>query len=309
MNIDYKSYFILFLILTFYRIPDVLEIFILNDKNEENFVYKQLFINDSLEIIFISLTTYFLLKYKYYIHHIISVVIFIILSVINDLLLDNYINVNLYTILSSILYVVVNGIYYSYLKYMIEYKYLYFLDILFFAGVFNFITYFISFILYIIVNIVNGKKTVYFELFDFYNEYGAWRIILPFLFGIFVSGFSIDSIEYAIINEITPNYVIIGIEISKIPSSIMGIEGNKKWFVLIVSIFQIFSTLFYLEILEFNFCSLNKNTKKNIMKRETNSFFFPDSNSEIDIKGYDISDGFENQEKVKELETFNVGSL
>ena len=133
-------------------------------------------------------------------------------------------------------------------------------------------------------------------------------MILPFLVGLFVAGFTIDSIEYVILNEITPNYVIIGIETSKIPKSIMGIEGNNKWLILIVSILQIFSTLFYLEILEFNFCSLNKNTKKNIMKRETNSFFFPDSNSEIDIQGYYISEGFKYQETICELETFNKGN-
>ena len=37
---------------------------------------------------------------------------------------------------------------------------------------------------------------------------------------------------------------------------------------LIPAFFQIVSLLFYLEILEFNFCNLNKNTKRNIMLRE-----------------------------------------
>ena len=37
---------------------------------------------------------------------------------------------------------------------------------------------------------------------------------------------------------------------------------------LIPSFFQIVSLLFFIEILEFNFCNLNKNTKRNIMLRE-----------------------------------------
>ena len=56
--------------------------------------------------------------------------------------------------------------------------------------------------------------------------------------------------------------------------------------------------LFYLEIFEFNFCSLNKNTKKNIEEREktlssknsSENNILPDDESEIEIKGYIIKD-------------------
>ena len=46
-------------------------------------------------------------------------------------------------------------------------------------------------------------------------------------------------------------------------------EDNKNnLFFLIPAFFQIISLLFFVEILEFNFCNLNKNTKRNIMLRQ-----------------------------------------
>ena len=40
------------------------------------------------------------------------------------------------------------------------------------------------------------------------------------------------------------------------------------WLSIIPFTFQIITLLFYLEIFEFNFCGLNKNTKRNIQSRE-----------------------------------------
>ena len=87
----------------------------------------------------------------------------------------------------------------------------------------------------------------------------------------------------------------------------MSIEGNNKWIVLILSLFQILFILFYLEILEFNFCSLNKNTKKSIAERERKQSIDEsnDIDYEIDIKGYDISENVKIQEKMKELNEMN----
>ena len=46
------------------------------------------------------------------------------------------------------------------------------------------------------------------------------------------------------------------------------IENFSQLFILIPFTFQIIALLFYIEIFEFNFCGLNKNTKKNILLRE-----------------------------------------
>ena len=90
---------------------------------------------------------------------------------------------------------------------------------------------------------------------------------------------------------------IIASELGKIPISIILNEGINRWIILIVSIFQIIFLLFYLEIFEFNFCSLNENTKRNISEREQRQKNDDNSNNnddgnEIIVRGYDITEGF-----------------
>ena len=110
-----------------------------------------------------------------------------------------------------------------------------------------------------------------------------------------------------IINMFDPSFVYLTYEIGKIPSTIMSIKSNNRWIVLALSLFQVLFILFYLEILEYNFCSLNKNTKKHISERERkqSSDESNDIDYEIDIKGYDISDTFKKQEKIKDLNEMN----
>ena len=91
------------------------------------------------------------------------------------------------------------------------------------------------------------------------------------------------------------NYVLIAYALSYIPYTLIVNEGYVRWIILVISIFQIMSLLFYLEILEFNFCSLNKNTKKSIMGRE-NEQLYNSKDIEIDLKGYDISEIMKKQE-------------
>ena len=65
-------------------------------------------------------------------------------------------------------------------------------------------------------------------------------------------------------------------------------EKQNKYFALIPFFFQVAILLFYLEILEFNFCGLNKNTKKNIQRRElmeAGRYDYAESDIEID-QGY-----------------------
>ena len=180
-----------------------------------------------------------------------------------------------------------------------EVKYYFFMDILFINGVLEFIIYSITLVINIITDNIKGSKKIIFSFFEFYNEYGVSKMIINFLIGYIVSGIFNYIIEFAILNEMSPIYICIGYEIAKIPSSMIEIEGSKKWIILIITIFEIIILLLYLEILEYNFCSLNRNTKKNIIEREKrqNVLNDDDKDDEIDIKGYDISEGIKNQEK------------
>ena len=48
--------------------------------------------------------------------------------------------------------------------------------------------------------------------------------------------------------------------------------------------------MFFLEIFEFNFCKLNENTKRNILKREETDMVMRESINSTDIKGYILND-------------------
>ena len=111
-----KDYLILFFINAFFMFQRLIPFYILNsteeNENDDKKKYMELFINNSLEIIFITLITILFLKYKYYIHHIISLILLIILSVIIDLVLENFTYADIELVINSIAYVFVNSVMY-----------------------------------------------------------------------------------------------------------------------------------------------------------------------------------------------------
>ena len=260
-------------------------------------------IKDSLEIIFITLATFFILKYKYHIHHFISLAIFTLLTVIIDLILKYYQKINITSIILSFLYILIESVYYTYLKYLVENKYYYTFDIIGIFGAFNILLVIVSFSIEVIIHKVKGTNRLIFYFYFFYKEYQTWNMILRFIIGFIFEGFFLGTLEVLILKELTPNYVIIAYSLGRIPLYMMGRDGanriddKKRWIIFAIFLIQIFILLFYLEILEFNFCSLNKNTKKSIIERESKeSFTIEDINreneldNEIELKGYDIGE-------------------
>ena len=304
-----KDYLILFLINIFYMIMRLMPFYFLTQDETDAGKYKELFINDSLEIIFMTLSTWFFLKYKYYIHHIISIIALVILSIIIDLVLKNFIDTNTSLVFSSIFYVLLDSVIYTYFKYLMEKKYYHFMDILFISGVFDCIIFLLSLTIILLVQNANNTNKLIFQFFYFFEKYGLGNIILIFFVGLIARGFILSFLEFKIINDLNPNFMEISYAISKIPSALIDIQGSNRWVVLVISIIQIFFILFYLEILEFNFCSLNKNTKKNIKDREHRLSISENNDNydddEIDLKGYDISGAIKIQEKMAELNEMN----
>ena len=306
-----KDYLILFFINAFFMFQRLIPFYILNsteeNENDDKKKYMELFINNSLEIIFITLITILFLKYKYYIHHIISLILLIILSVIIDLVLENFTYADIELVINSIAYVFVNSVMYVYFKYLMERKYYHYMDILFIMGIFDCFLFLFSLVIIPIAQKTKGSYKLIFQFYEFYNESGAGKMILIFFMNLVMRGLMIFLMEMKIVDMLGPSFVYVSYQISRIPSTIMSIEGNNKWIVLILSLFQILFILFYLEILEFNFCSLNKNTKKSIAERERKQSIDEsnDIDYEIDIKGYDISENVKIQEKMKELNEMN----
>ena len=298
-NKKYFKYFsILFVIYLIYYIIALIQS-IASDFEKESYV--ELYLKDGAEIIFITLVNFFLLKYKYYIHHFISITIFVILTIIIDIILDNFHRANKITAILSILVVLVESIYYSYLKYLVEKKYYYTLHILSVLGIFDVMFNIITLTIEIIIHKVKRSYELIFKFYFFYIKYHSWYMILRFLISLIIEGIILSILEFVILKELTPGYIIIAYTLAKIPSSIIANTGNNRWIILAISIVQIFILLFYLEILEFNFCSLNKNTKKSIIEREriesriseNNKF---DNDNKIEIKGYELGEIMKRQE-------------
>ena len=166
----------------------------------------------------------------------------------------------------------------------------------------DFVLYFLSMIIIVLIQKIKNTNTLIFEFYYYYEDYGLWKMIFDSLFWLIIYGFLGGIIEFLIVDKLTPNYVIISFLIARIPATIILSEDQDRWIMLVVSIFQIIFLLFYLEIFECNFCSLNKNTKRNISKR-AESLSFSVNDDEITIKGYDLSYMLKNVEREMEEKT------
>ena len=77
---------------------------------------------------------------------------------------------------------------------------------------------------------------------------------------------------------------------------------------LVLFILQFITLMFYLEIFEFNFWDLNKNTRRNIDLRGQDDFVLEGRDSSVSLKGIDINkeyfiecqDKIENEVEMKE---------
>ena len=108
-----------------------------------------------------------------------------------------------------------------------------------------------------------------------------------------------------VLEKLTPNHMLISYEISKLSNVLIKSKSEYKWYSVILFVFQFISLLFFLEILEYNFCDLNFNTIKNIQERELNNMIMKERdssiNSEIDIEGYIVK-----REKIPEEKEMNL---
>ena len=62
----------------------------------------------------------------------------------------------------------------------------------------------------------------------------------------------------------SPTYILISYQFSKFIEVLIDKDEASKYYCIIFFVIQLFFLMIYLEILELNFCNLNKNTKKNI---------------------------------------------
>ena len=227
------------------------------------------FVN-GIEMILLTVASRILLKYKYFIHHVISITGFILFGNFSDILLGYYpqiIKLGVVINIVQIISILIDVIHYYYQKYMMEILFYPYWKITFNLGV----TFFFiptAYLIYVLAAkdkannmIINSEYFYsYFEELDVGIMIG--RQLMNFIFASFSTVLNILNIYY-----FNPNYVLISFQFSKFVEVLLDEEDNKKYYCIIFFVFQLFCLLIYLEILELNFCNLNNNTKRNIELR------------------------------------------
>ena len=103
--------------------------------------------------------------------------------------------------------------------------------------------------------------------------------------------------------------MLISYEISKLSNVLIKSTSLNKWFSIIPFILQFMSLMFFLEIFEYNFCNLNKNTKKNIDFREGSAMLMRESVGSVS-SGIEFNEGYviKETQTEQELKLFEAGS-
>ena len=303
---NFKDYFILSLIILLIIGIEIL----LQRFNKYDIKINFTYISLCFQMIFYILSSIIILKAKYYIHNIISSILFCIFSVINDLILDNFKIIEPISLL-SLLPNLVDDLLCCYMKYLIDKKYHSIWNILFFLGLFFFIFNLIDFIIIIINDPYNNY------IFKAIKTTGTKYIVLNFFLDAILKQFLRLLLTLIILEYFSLNHVLISLLLFRIAISIylhelifkfIIILVDKKYlFFLIPAFFQILSLLFYLEIFEFNFCNLNRNTKRNIMLREEEEMLLRNNTnaSEIEVE-IDKDLIVKNPQEKKDLELYDM---
>ena len=256
----YLHYFILIVVFILYtaarEIPGFLYPGQLSD-SDDPFAYI------GLEMICLTVVSVFLLKYKYYKHHILSIIGFVICGNACDLLLEYYPHIldsGPALMIIKIIGVIFDVIFFNVQKYMMEILYYPYWRINIILGITLFC---VTTIILIYVLIDKNSDVAFVVNFYKYFEYNAGLIIGKILlstisFSIFTT-LCILNIYY-----FNPNYFIINFQLSKFVLTLIDSENQKKFYCIIFFLLQTFFLLIYLEIIELNFLGLNYNTKRNI---------------------------------------------
>lgn len=281
-----------------------------NERNEDNkIIYIShsygLFIEESIETIFIFFLTKYLLNYEYSLHHIISLIFCITFSISLDLLNEGDIFYKLGGIVCFILMVI-----FSFFESMVIIIQRNMMDNLYYSPyLVCFILGLIDFVLTILTaiittstkglfcNIVDNEKKCflpsiikYFEDFEFID------------FISLISSLFFKSITYFLniytIFYLTPNHMLIIYILCKFfENLILGIIEYYFWTIFIFA-FLLLSYLSYLEIIELDFCGINFDTRKNIEDRAKEEVLLSSQKSE-DVNG-------NNDDNYAEIDNYKV---
>ena len=266
-----KSFkYILFLFL-FRLIKSSYEIFCINIFDKKYRFTKVLNTTNGFILLLMSLVTYISLKYKYYIHHIISMFLYLAIGISIDLILHSYQEIKYDYIYFYIIYVVNEVLIFCYIKYLMDKLYYNYKEVVIYWGIAGLIAIILTYVaLYIYqykLNINNNIINELREYFDFDKLKIVNFIFLQLLY-VLLNGGIFYSLTILMVDYFKPNYTVITDQIYVFVRCIAYEDRKNKYYTFIPFVFQILALLIYFEIIELNFFKLNENTTKNILERE-----------------------------------------
>jgi len=256
------------------------------------------FINQSLTLIFLSFLMKFYTEFKFYNYNIISVIMFTIFAITIEVLIYKQ-TFNFEIILLYILLSILYSVDLNYRKYLMDKKYISLYKIISFCGIIDFIILTILEIFTIKYEnslFFNGKKI---KIPIQYKEIEtSYFIIIAGSIPIFICYSIHIIIFYLLIYNFTPIHAVVIDTIIISIQSIYTFQFKDDAYIFIILIlliiFSILSLFIYLEIIELKCCGLNKNIRKNILKRMDTDRLF-----------YDIEEGMDNDIENKKIDMDN----
>ena len=257
-------YFILFLCYLFYILIIMLKLIIKfgglksnNEGNKDNssFHTRGFCTAESLEMIFLTIFTHIIFKDRYYRHHILSLIIFVISSVLIDITIQSEEDLEYFYLI--MLQVLFDSIYLIYQKYMIDKLY--------------YSPYHVGCGIGVSLLYITIMSSIFSEndIEGFIENNNILLVILSVLINV-VLNFIINLLKMFTIAYFGCNFILATYVFSKLFILLMSKGlGNEetKYYSLIPGVFQFLSMLIYLEIFELNFLNINKYSKKNIEAR------------------------------------------
>ena len=192
-----------------------------------------------------------------------------------------------------------------YLKYMMDKLYYRYMEVMIYWGIIGVLHRFIIFIGLIFYEYKNNINGYLLNIHSYFTETNIFIVIFFQFFYCIIDGGIYYIIVFLICYYLKPNYIIVAVELYVYEQLILYQELPNKYYTLIPFAFQILALLFYFEILEYNFFGLNKNTIKNIQRREKKNN--SERNDSCDFNTIELSDQY--YLKDNELETGNEEQL
>ena len=246
---------------------------------------------ESLELIFICIVSFILLKYKYFIHHIISIVIFIISSFFIDYILGGFsdlFGMGVPFIVLSIIIVVIDAIDYGYQKYIFEFLYQPYWTVPLTLGIINFTIFGILLVLCLVKGkeeSIKEENVMFISFYKYLEVVEVKIIVIKHILNILLN-FVLNIFRTLMLLYFTPDFILISFTFSRI---INIISDTHEYICLALFFLQFITLMFHLEILELNFCGLNRNTRRTIQEREKLEMLLQDKDNINREKTIEIS--------------------